>query len=244
VTEQLSARTLFSIFRRHASIWVLLPLIFSCILAAISLNLTSLAERFKRESVQVTAEVVGTTFSNKRNQDGVLSEVPTVTVRFPTEADTVVTSAQVSSKLHQSLVAGDQITILYLPGEPESIEVAENPNARDALITGGLSVIFLALWLLVVIRSMRFARNAIRVRDTGVRTLVEVTAHESPLMSSDQKPETRLAWIDSSGQKYRSLPIPEAEAKMFPLGRQIAIYELPGTQSVSVWEGDVGRPSQ
>jgi hypothetical protein len=84
----------------------------------------------------------------------------------------------------------------------------------------------------------------VRVRDTGVRKLVEVIAHEDPVMGSDRKPETCLAWLDSSGLKVRSLPIAQSEARKYPAGRQIAIYELPGTGSASFWEGDVGSPSR
>ena len=60
MTEQQRATTLLSLFFRHASIWFFLPLVFGCILAAVSINLADVDGRFSSESVSVTAEVVGT----------------------------------------------------------------------------------------------------------------------------------------------------------------------------------------
>jgi hypothetical protein len=89
-------------------------------------------------------------------------------------------------------------------------------------------------------RSWRFARNAVRVRDTGVRRMARVTEHRAPLMGNEKKPETRLVWKDGAGQEAVSLTLSEADARRFPVGCEIATYELPEAGLPSVWEGDVG----
>lgn len=242
MTENIKPRGALSLFFRHAGLWLFLPIVFGGIAGLIGSSKLYDASEFSELGEVATAEITSTTLRESRGPGtGNVSKIPYATVRFAVNGEDIVASARISQSLFDTARPGDTIDILYLPADPTRVELEAGINLKYGLILGAVFAVTLAVWLFIIVRALRFARQALHVRDTGVRTKVAVTDHKAPLFTNDKKPESCLVWTDTSGNECRSLPIKGEQVRKLRVGQTIAIYEIPESSLNSYWEGDVGR---
>jgi len=240
MTETTRPRGVLSLFFRRGGSGLIFPLIFAGFAGVFgSLSLQD-ATDFASRAQTVTAEIVSTQLKTSRSS-GTNWEVQEATVRFMVDGEEIFASARVGDDVFDNARVGDSVDIRYLPENPRQIEIERGVNLKFTLILATVVAAALGTWLFAIARAVRFARQGVRVRIHGARSLVPVTEHKDPLFSGNKNPKTCLVWRDSAGRECRSLPIPQDRADSFSVGTQIAIYELPKADLDSFWEGDVGH---
>jgi len=240
--EGFKRRGLIYLALRRGGFWLVLPVLMGGIVGAIGFGILGDADEFANRGRVAKAVIISTSIRELRSPgSGNVSKIPTASVRFSVNGREVFASARISQQRYDSEPAGQSISVLYLPEDPTRIEIEPGGNFRYGLILTGVLSVLIAFWVTTVVRAFRFARRAIYVRNNGTRKTVSVIEHEAPMFTSDQNPETCLVWKDTSGKVCRSLPIRVKRAGDYRVGMDIQIYEMPGSELDSVWEGDVGR---
>lgn len=243
MTDALKPRSFLNLFIRHGGFGLLFPIVCGGIAGMIGFYSAREASDFAFQGRSTSAVVVSTSLRESRGPgSGNNFAIPDATVRFSVDGKEVLAAGRISQASFETLQPGDAIDIRYLPDDPQRIEVDAGISLTAALITGGVALLALGALVFVAGRAARFARGAITVRQRGKRTLVKVAEHRVPTFGNDRKPKTRLVWQDSNGRENLSLPVTMDVARKYRVGRKIAIYELPGSDLGSVWEGDVGHP--
>ncbi len=240
MTETLKPRGFLSLFFRHAGFRLFFLVVVGGFVGVFGYLSFQEASEFSERGQAVEAEIVSTQLKKWRS-GGTNAATQQATVRFLVDGKEIFASARVGDDLFENARPGDAVEILYLPENPRQIEIERGTNWQIVLILGAVAAAVIGLWLLLAVRAFQFARQALHVRNHGSRSQVPVVEHKAPLFTSNKKPKTCLVWRDSAGRECSSLPIPDDQANEYPIGREIAIYELPDPEFISVWEGDVGH---
>ncbi|CAN1573963.1 Protein of unknown function DUF3592 [Paracoccaceae bacterium] len=159
-----------------------------------------------------------------------------VSYRFTTASEEVRLDREaVSLDLFQRLRVGASLTVRYVPGQPDINEIEPGEMRSESWtmvliasgIWGGLAVFGS--------RHLRDCRRGLWLRDAGTLRRTLVTEVKDAKIKINGFPLYRIVWAGPPGEGWAHW-----KSNLPEVGNEVFVYDHPGGQWASVWEGDVG----
>ena len=237
-STHLKPQSVYRLFLRMGG-WLVILLGVACLLLSLLSALDAdLAERFEGEGRQVAATVSHKRHIHTRNPDGSLSTAYWVTLRYRTsDGEQLMLERLVSAEESERALEGAKVYLLYLPDDPQRVELSANWFQSAAEIKKSLALSVGVLWLLLLWIIGKRSVDAIRAREFGTREPAIVTAIRKSAILLPGYPDTRVFWQDFKGEGGHSLLYHGYQLSRLDPGKQIEIFRSP---QGCWWIGDVG----
>ena len=197
------------------------------------------AEAFESEGIEVVATIEARTVERgARNPNGGPRVERLLTMAYTTQAgEDLRVVRDVGRAYYNAHRVGDEVTIRYLPDDPDTFEYNLGSNARAigwfaAICAGLLAGMSFLAW-----QSYGHAKRAVAARREGTVETVEVTGFEESIFKAGWKDGFHMTWVDAAGEAGRSLKRPREDYGQIMPGDRVTLYR---SADGVWWDGDVG----
>jgi hypothetical protein len=228
--------------RKAVPMWVGTIFVLAGTLASLgSIGEWRAAQRFEREAVTARAAVIGTSLE-AASRDGNRSTRYLLTYRFATPSGgEVEQSEEIPVEIWETLAAGDELTVRYLPEDPESARTRSITAAWVPLLVAALTAGFALLGALVARPGWRRLLVLVRVQRHGSIAHATVIEVAPAGIVVNRVPQWRLKYKfrDRHGERHEgeSDYMRPEEAAEWRVGDQGVVRYDRDRASDSVWCG-------
>ncbi|OSQ50763.1 DUF3592 domain-containing protein [Marivita geojedonensis] len=201
-------------------------------------------QEFALHGEVATAELVRNYTTRKRKTTGTVGSktVYNFSLRYETVQGMAVSSdRRVERHLFYAYDEGSEFEIKYLPDNPQKTRIGDDDYARSAAEALRIAILLAVITTIISGYVLRQAMAARHARDHGRRETAKVVRVQKTWVRGVKDWQSRLIWMDSSGQEHKSRLYEYDEIKDFEPGQTIAFYR---GKKRAWWTGDVGERAE